>query len=126
MNQRAGQRKRKGRQQGSSLFIVGAAMLALVGLMGLGIDLVALYLGKSEAQRSADAAALAGAQEFVLSGFVSGVVSQATVQTLATNQAIAVGQKNLVGGTAPSIPSGNVTFDFTHAGNPLILSLIHI
>jgi putative Flp pilus-assembly TadE/G-like protein len=120
MNQTAGQRKRKGRQQGSSLFIVGAAMLALVGLMGLGIDLVALYLGKSEAQRSADAAALAGAQEFVLSGFVSGVVSQATVQTLATNQAIAVGQKNLVGGTAPSIPSGNVTFDFTHAGNPLI------
>jgi len=120
MNQTVEQWGRDGRQQGSSLFIVAAAMLALVGLMGLGIDLVALYLGKSEAQRAADAAALAGAQEFVLSGFTSGLVTQATAQTLATNQAIAVGQKNLVGGTAPSIPSGNVTFDFTHAGNPLI------
>ncbi len=113
-------RTAEARERGSSLFIVTAAMLALVGLMGLGIDLVALYLGKSEAQRAADAAALAGAQEFVLSGFISGLVTQATAKTLATNQAIAVGQKNLVGGSAPSIPSGNVTFDFTHAGNPLI------
>jgi hypothetical protein len=95
-------------------------MVVLIGLMGLAIDLVTLYTGKSEAQRSADAAALAGAQEFVLSGFTSGVVTQATAQTLATNQAIAVGQQNLVGGSAPSIPSGNVTFDFSHAGNPLI------
>jgi hypothetical protein len=102
------------------LFIVAAAMLALVGLMGLAIDLVALYLGKSEAQRAADAAALAGAQEFVLSGFTSGLVTQAAAQSLATTQAVAVGQKNQVGGSAPSIPSGNVTFDFTHPGNPLI------
>jgi Flp pilus assembly protein TadG len=99
---------------------MAAGMVVLIGLMGLAIDLVTLYLGKSEAQRSADAAALAGAQEFVLSGFSSGVVTQATVQTLATNQAIAVGQKNLVGGSVPSIPSGNVTFDFSHPGNPLI------
>ena len=120
MNQKDGERRREGRQRGSSLFIVAAAMLALVGLMGLGIDLVALYLGKSEAQRAADAAALAGAQEFVLSGFTSGLVTQAAAQTLATNQAVAVGQKNLVGGSVPSIPSGNVTFDFSHAGNPLI------
>ena len=95
-------------------------MLALLVMMGLGIDSVALYLGKSEAQRAADAAALAGAQEFVVSGFTSGLVTQATVKILATNQAIAAGQKNLIGGMAPSIPSGNVTFDFTHAGNPLI------
>jgi Flp pilus assembly protein TadG len=120
MNEKAEERRREGRQRGSSLFIVAAAMLALVGLMGLAIDLVALYLGKSEAQRAADAAALAGAQEFVLSGFTSGLVTQAAAQTLATNQAVAVGQKNLVGGSAPSIPSGNVTFDFSHAGNPLI------
>ncbi len=112
--------REKSRQRGSSLLILAAGMVALIGLMGLAIDLVTLYLGKSEAQRSADAAALAGAQEFVLSGFTSGVVTQATAQTLATNQAIAVGQKNLVGGSVPSIPSGNVTFDFSHAGDPLI------
>jgi Putative Flp pilus-assembly TadE/G-like len=120
MNREAMRASKQGRQRGSSLFVVAAGMLALVGLMGLSIDLVAFYLGKSEAQRAADAAALAGAQEFVLSGFMSGVVTQATARTLATNQAVAVGQKNLVGGSAPSIPTGNVTFDFTHAGNPLI------
>lgn len=112
--------QKAGRQKGSSLAIVGVAMLALLALMGLGIDSVALYLGKSEAQRAADAAALAGAQEFVLSGFTNGAVTQSTVKTLATNQAITVGQKNRVSGAAPSIPAANVTFDFTHAGNPLI------
>jgi hypothetical protein len=111
--------KAKG-QRGSSLAIIGVAMVALVGMMGLGIDSVSLYTGKSEAQRAADAAALAGAQEFVVSGFTSGLVTQATVKTLATTQAIAAGQKNKVGGVAPSIPAANVTFDFTHAGNPLI------
>jgi hypothetical protein len=107
-------------QRGSSLFIVAAAMVTLIGLLGVAIDLVALYLGKSEAQRAADGAALAGATQFVTSGFTSGLVSQRTVQTLATDQAVAIGQQNLVGGTTPTIPSGNVTFDFTRAGDPLI------
>jgi hypothetical protein len=110
------------RQRGSSLFIVAAAIVTLVGLMGIGIDLVALYLGKSEAQRAADAAALAGATQFVSSGFTSGLVTQATVQTLATNQAVVVGKLNLVGGATPTIPNGNVTFDFSHAGD---LDLLH-
>ena len=115
----------KTRERGTSLFLVGAAMFLLIGLLGLSIDLVALYLGKSEAQRAADAAALAGAQEFVISGFTTGLITQATVQTLATNQAVTVGRKNLVGGSAPSIPSGNVTFNFTHAGDPLITVLVN-
>jgi len=120
MNLKTMRVNKKNRERGSILAVVSVSMIVLLGLMGLGTDLVAFYLGKSEAQRAADAAALAGAQEFVISGFTSGLVTQATAQTLAKNQAIAVGQKNLVGGTAPSIPSGNVTFDFTHAGNPLI------
>jgi Putative Flp pilus-assembly TadE/G-like len=120
MNLRIKRTKKKNRERGSSLAIVGVSMVALLGLMGLSIDLVAFYLGKSEAQRAADAAALAGAQEFVVSGFTSGLVTQATAQSLATTQAVAVGQRNLVGGSAPSIPNGNVTFNFTHAGNPLI------
>jgi hypothetical protein len=120
MNLKTMRANKNNRERGSSLAIIGVSMIALLGMMGLGIDLVAFYLGKSEAQRSADAAALAGAQEFVISGFMSGLVTQATAQSLATTQAVAVGQKNLVGGSAPSIPSGNVTFDFTHAGNPLI------
>jgi hypothetical protein len=119
MNLRTMRANKNNRQRGSSLAIVGVSMIALLGLMGLSIDLVAFYLGKSEAQRSADAAALAGAQALV--AFASGSVTQAIAQSMATSQAVAVGQKNLVGGSAPSIPTGNVTFDLTtHPGNPLI------
>jgi len=115
---------RRNSERGASIFIVAAAMVALLGLAGLAIDLVALYLGRSEAQRASDAAALAGAQTFVTSGFTSGLVSQATVQTLATNEAVAVGQQNFVGGQAPTIPNGNVTFDFSHAGDPVITVVV--
>ncbi len=112
-------------QRGSTLFIVASAMVAVIGLAGLAIDLVSLYSGKSEAQRSADAAALAGAMAFVSSGYPSGVVTQGVAQTLATNQAIAVGQQNKVGGGTPSIPAGNITFDFSHVGNPLITASVN-
>jgi hypothetical protein len=112
-------------ERGSTLFIVASSMLVILGLSGLAIDLVALYSGKSEAQRSADAAALAGATTFVTSGFSSGVITQAAVQPLATNQAIAVGQQNKIAGITPGIPTSNVTFDFSHAGNPLITAAVN-
>lgn len=116
---------KKKSQRGSTLFMVASSMLALIGMAGLAIDLVSLYSGKSEAQRAADAAALAGATRFVTSGYSSGVITQAAVQPLATNQAIAVGQQNKVGGTTPSIPTTNVTFDFSHPGNPLITAAVN-
>src|SRR4051812_6950501 len=115
----------KRRQRGSGLFIVAAALIAFIGLMGVGIDLVSLYLGKSEAQRSADAAALAGAMVFVNVGCTSTSVGCAAAETLATTQAVTVGQTNLVAGAAPTIPNGNVSFDLSHAGDPLITVVVN-
>jgi hypothetical protein len=116
---------RRNRQRGSALFTVTMALIAFIGLMGLAIDLVSLYLGKSEAQRAADAAALAGATVFVSSGCTSNSAGCAAAQTAATNQAVTVGKLNLVGGAVPTIPNGNVSFDLSHAGDPLITVVVN-
>ena len=107
-------------ERGAVLFFVAATLIVLLGLSALAIDLAALYVVRNEAQRAADAAALAGAKKFVESGFLSGLVSQSTAQTLATSEAIAIGAQNLVGGQAADIQVGDITFDFANPANPLI------
>jgi len=116
---------RRNRQRGSALFTVAVALIAFIGLMGLAIDLVSLYLGKSEAQRAADAAALAGATVFVTSGCTSNSAGCGAAQTAATTQAVTVGKLNLVGGGAPTIPNGNVSFDLSHPGDPLLTVVVN-
>lgn len=117
--------RKKARQRGSSLFIVAAAMVVLAGLMGTAIDLVSLYVGRSEAQRAADAAALAGATVFVTTGCTSISAGCGAAETLATNHAVAIGQQNLVGGATPTLPAGNVSFDLSHPGDPLITVVVN-
>ena len=65
-----------------------------------------------------------GAQEFVNSGFTSGLVTEATVRTLATQKAIYAGSQNFVGVQAASILPSDVTFDFSNPANPLITVLV--
>jgi len=110
----------KRNQRGVSLFVVAAAMVVILGLAALAIDLVSFYLGRSEAQRSADAAALAGATMFVTSGCTSGSSGCSFTQTAATNEAISVGDKNLVGGVSPGIQTSDVTFNFSVPADPRI------
>lgn len=52
-------------ERGSVVVMVALSMTALVALLALGIDLGALFNARSEAQRTADAAALAGASAFL-------------------------------------------------------------
>ena len=103
-----------------TIVTVAVAMVGLLGISALTIDVVSFYVARSEAQRAADGAALAGANQFVASGFTTGAVSQSQVQTLATNEAIAVGDQNQVGGQNPNVQAGDVTFNFSVAGNPRI------
>jgi len=95
-------------QHGATLIMVALSLVILLGISALAIDLVSLYVGRSEAQRAADAAALAGADVFVTSGYSSGLVTKGTVRTMAANAASTVGNKNLVGGKSPTI---GTTFD---------------
>lgn len=100
-------------QRGSTLFIVASSMVALLGLCGLAIDLVSFYTGKSEAQRAADAAALAGASVFAGAGCTSSGAAggtdclSAAITALATQRATAVGTDlhNSIGGQTPTIPA---------------------
>lgn len=52
------------RDDGAVLALVAISAVALVGMLALAIDLGMLYTARSEAQRAADAAALAGASAF--------------------------------------------------------------
>lgn len=51
-------------QAGTTLAFVAVALVALLGTMVFALDLGMLYVGRNEAQRAADAAALAGATAF--------------------------------------------------------------
>lgn len=62
--------RRKG-ERGQTIIIVAAAMVALLGMAALAIDVTVLYVARAEAQRAADAAALAGAQIFATSSFAT-------------------------------------------------------
>src|SRR5437899_5253758 len=88
-------------------------MMALLAMAALAIDIVTLYVSEGDAQRAADAAALAGAKVFVSSGFTSGQLgdpTSSTAQNLVCNgstgfadlQAQGVANRNVIAGTAPT------------------------
>lgn len=60
-----GRRRWTGDERGAVTVVVALTAAALMGLLALGIDLGALFNARSEAQRAADAAALAGASAFL-------------------------------------------------------------
>src|SRR5579863_3917379 len=66
-----------GQQRGITMVLVAVAMVAIIGMAALAIDVVTLYLDREEAQRSADAAALAAARVLSVSG-ITGDPSNAT------------------------------------------------
>ena len=55
-------------EHGITMVLVAVAMVAIIGMAALAIDVVTLYLDREEAQRSADAAALAAARVISVSG----------------------------------------------------------
>jgi hypothetical protein len=103
-----------------TLFLVAVLLVILLAIAALAIDLSRLYVARSEAQRAADAAALAAAKTFVDEGFLSGFLSQFEVEILARVEAKTVGGQNLVAGQAPVILDGDVTFDFSNPDNPRV------
>lgn len=104
-----GLRQARRREAGVSLFLIALGLTVLMGIAGLALDLATLYVARNEAQRSADAAALAGAQEFLKSGFSSGAVTDSEAAMLAAAQAAGVGNQNLVIGRNPNFSVSNFT-----------------
>jgi Flp pilus assembly protein TadG len=96
------------RERGATLIFVALSLALLLGVCAMAIDLAWLYLADLQAQRAADAAALAGAKTFVESnyttaaapgaGFFSPYIADAVAQDLAKNVALAVAGQNVVAG----------------------------
>jgi uncharacterized membrane protein len=61
----------RNRERGVTIVLVAFCLLALLGMAALAIDVSTLYVAHGEAQRAADAAALAGARIFASSGYTS-------------------------------------------------------
>src|SRR5690349_8332828 len=114
------------------MLLVAASLVVLLGMAALAIDVVTLYVARTEAQRAADAGALAGARAFVISGFTSGQLglpSSGTVQNLvcansgsggpvANLQATAAAAQNLVSGQAAQVTA--IACNFSQPENPQI------
>jgi hypothetical protein len=66
---------RRRREGGAVMVLVAVAMIALIGFVGLALDLGKLYVTKSELQNSADACALAAARD--VDGVTALAVSEA-------------------------------------------------
>ena|SRR5712692_6490151 len=110
------------REQGQTIVLVALALVTLLAMAALAIDVVTLYVARSEMQRAADAAALAGAKAFVDSG-VTTDPSNTYLQTLAQDMANAtissMVQQNKIAG-APPVLASPPAFSFTNAGNPTL------
>jgi hypothetical protein len=106
-------------ESGFTLLLVALAMVAIIAMAALAIDLVTLYLAREEAQRSADAGALAGARILSLSGVtgdpdnnpISGTTTTPWPAACAVAQQVAqaVAQQD---GVDSSSPTPTVTFSY--------------
>jgi Putative Flp pilus-assembly TadE/G-like len=119
-------------ERGQTIILVAVALVALLSMAALAVDVVTLYVARGEAQRAANAAAIAGAKMFTTSGFTSvqGGAPPPVLQgqvclsggpaspAAANAQAAAVAAQNTVVGQPAIIQS--ITCNFSLAGNPQI------
>jgi hypothetical protein len=117
--------RRRHHERGQTIILVAISLVSLLAMAALAIDIVTLYAARSEMQRAADAAALAGAKAIADSGITTLLSTDpnfTTVQTwattAATNQVNGMLQNNLIAGQAPTLLSDPV--DWTRQGNPHI------
>jgi Flp pilus assembly protein TadG len=116
----------RSRERGFTMALVAGSLVAIIAMAALSIDVGTLYQAKAEAQRSADAAALAAARVISLSGITGDPTnadgSWATIcggaSSPASLAAINVAQQNLIGGVPPSPPTVNYGAGSAGASNP--------
>jgi hypothetical protein len=111
-----------GRERGATLLFVAVALVALLSLAALAIDLGMLYVARNEAQRAADAAALAGAYTFITSGCTShgGCIAGGSQETQARQQAELIGAQNAIIGQGAAIQDGDIAFTYPSPEEPQI------
>jgi hypothetical protein len=101
------------RERGVTMVLVVLAMVGIIAMAALSIDVVTLFLAREEAQRAADAGALAAARVISMSGLTgtagpdNGVAPWTTIcggaGSVASVMAQAVAQQNSVGSSAATV-----------------------
>jgi len=93
-------------ERGATAVFVAIALVSLLGMVALGVDVGMLMKVRSDAQRAADAAALAGAQDF-LSGNPADVKNGSALHALEYASRNYVGRKYVDTSAAVFADSGN-------------------
>ncbi len=112
-------------ERGVTMVLVALAMVAIIAMAALSIDIITLYLAREEAQRSADAAALAAARVISLSGLTGDPNDSVTPSlwhlvcggssSAATQAATAVATQSAVGNAAATV---TVTYSTAALSSP--------
>jgi Flp pilus assembly protein TadG len=117
---------RKRQQRGVTLPLMVFAIVLILAMAALAIDVATLYLAKSEAQRAADAAALAAARGFIVASTSTApgdVTAEAVATSVAQQQAsAAVALNNIAGSPAQLVPplASNPVLNFNNPSNPTV------
>jgi hypothetical protein len=116
-------------ERGQTILLVAVSMVSLLAMAALAIDVVTLYVARTEVQRAADAAALVGAKAVADSGLTtltSGDPNLPEAITLAQSMATAAVLalinvsppiNNQVAGSPPTLVGGAPTFSNFAANN---------
>lgn len=108
-------------ETGSVLLIVAASMIVLLAISAFAIDMANFYLARAQAQRAADAAALAGASAFVSSGCTAeGCSAGGPQETQARQQAGAAAAQNDIAGQPVVVQNSDITFSYPSPQEPQI------
>lgn len=106
------------RERGVTLALVAVAIFSIIAMAGLSIDVGTLYEASAEAQRAADAGALAAARTISTSGVTGDPSNPSSWQQIcggpsspATIAAITVAQQNTVSGA--QLPAGSITVNYS-------------
>src|SRR5713101_4850384 len=76
-------RRRSGQERGFVLLTIAIAVVALIGALGMAVDIGRMFITKNETQAYCDAAALAAA--LALDGTTTGITNAQTAVTNSTN-----------------------------------------
>jgi hypothetical protein len=106
-------------ERGVSLLLVSILLVVVLGVAALSIDLASLYVARDDAQRTADAAALAGAKVFADTGCVTSS-SCTSFQSRAQQSAIDVAGENRVAGEEAVVQPSDISFSGLGTTNPRI------
>jgi uncharacterized membrane protein len=120
------------RERGVTILLVAVAIVVVLAMAALAIDVVTLYVARTEAQRAADAAALAGAKAFVTVGFTSSLPGFSSTDVCGTGssgaanqQAVAAATQNLISGVPATVQAitSSVSGSCSHRRACMLLSV---